>query len=243
MSTDVTRALPRVWPTDPPDDAYTTARARRQRRYLRGLLRREFPYRRPVQHDVACRDGRTVRLLHGLVREAHGYDRSPARLAVASRAGLFASWHLVTEAVPVPATDEGPAVVTAFGLFPEGRDEPPERAVEFAARVLPHRGAGLLVMDNSGNSRALGHLGRRATRDGWPPECSHEQVTSLLRWYGFETVELAGFGMLPPERYGGRLSVAATRVDDALSGPTLLGRYAREVLYVARRTATVTDPG
>ncbi|HEX6497971.1 MAG TPA: SAM-dependent methyltransferase [Micromonosporaceae bacterium] len=237
MSTDLTRVLPRVVvpPVDAPEDAYAAALFRRQRRYLRAVLRRAFPYRRPVQHDVACADGRAVRLLNGLVREAHGYDRSPARLAVASRAGLFASWHLVTEAVPVPATDDGPAVVTAFGLLPEGRGEDPERAVAFAARVLPHHGAGLLVVENTGNSRALGHLRRPSRGGGWAPECAHEQVAALLRWYGFEIVELAGFGVLPPARYRGRLGVAASRVDDTLSGAAPLGRYAREVVYIARR--------
>ena len=36
-------------------DSYSSAVNRRQRGYLRGLVTREFPYRRPVQHDRIAR--------------------------------------------------------------------------------------------------------------------------------------------------------------------------------------------
>jgi len=59
----------------------------RQRRFVRDLVARTFHDRRPVQHDFACGTGRAIRLLHGLVRAAHGYDPSAEMLAKATEAG------------------------------------------------------------------------------------------------------------------------------------------------------------
>src|SRR2546429_238900 len=61
-------------------DSHSSAVHARQRRYLRRLVVRAFPDRPPVQHDFACGTGRGVKLLRGLVREAHGYDPSAALL-------------------------------------------------------------------------------------------------------------------------------------------------------------------
>ncbi len=55
-------------------DTYASRINDRQRDYLRTLVRREFGPNAPVQHDFACGTGRAIRTLHGLVREAHGYD-------------------------------------------------------------------------------------------------------------------------------------------------------------------------
>ena len=68
-------------------DSYAWAINKRQRRYLRGLVKRAFPYRRPVQHDFACGTGRAIRILHGLVRAAHGYDSSEPMLTRAAESG------------------------------------------------------------------------------------------------------------------------------------------------------------
>ena len=76
-------------------DSYSSAINRRQRSYLRGLAKRAFPYRRPVQHDFACGTGRAIRVLHGLVRDAHGYDTSEAMLSKAAEVGAYAHLHLI----------------------------------------------------------------------------------------------------------------------------------------------------
>ena len=57
-------------------DSYASRINERQRAYLRDLVVRQFGDRRPAQHDFACGTGRAIRTLHGLVREAHGYDTS-----------------------------------------------------------------------------------------------------------------------------------------------------------------------
>jgi SAM-dependent methyltransferase len=92
---------------------YPSAVNARQRAYLRELSRRAFPHRRPVQHDFACGTGRALRLLHGAVRAAHGYDTSAAMLARARGARVRAELHEIAEdgPLPVPATTDGPAEV------------------------------------------------------------------------------------------------------------------------------------
>ena len=87
-------------------DSYASAISERQRAYLRRVIPRAFPHRRPVQHDFACGTGRAVGLLHGLVREAHGYDPSPEMLARARGAGFAARWH------EIPATGGSPSCPT-----------------------------------------------------------------------------------------------------------------------------------
>src|SRR5690242_15405012 len=83
-------------------ETYSTAVSARQRAYLRRLVRREFPERRPVQHDFACGTGRAIRLLHGVVRAAHGYDVSPAMLAKARDTGVYARLHEIGAFGPLP---------------------------------------------------------------------------------------------------------------------------------------------
>src|SRR4051794_36761394 len=112
-------------------DSYSTAVSARQRRYLRRLVVRAFPDRRPVQHDFACGTGRGVKLLRGLVREAHGYDPAPAMLDRARMCGAPAQWHEIPAdgPQPVPSTVDGPAIVTVFRLLLNVSDEVRERAV------------------------------------------------------------------------------------------------------------------
>src|SRR5690606_19078587 len=76
-------------------DSHASATSRRQQRYLRRLVRRWFREWPPVQHDFACGTGRGIRLLHGVVRAAHGYDPSAAMLAKARELDTPASLHLV----------------------------------------------------------------------------------------------------------------------------------------------------
>src|SRR5207248_9311875 len=83
-------------------DSYSSAVNARQRRYLRRLVVRAFPGRPPVQHDFACGTGRGVKLLWGLVREAHGYDPSRAMLDRARACGVPARWHEIAPSGPVP---------------------------------------------------------------------------------------------------------------------------------------------
>lgn len=221
-------------------DSYSSAINRRQRDYLRGLARRAFPYRRPVQHDFACGTGRAIRILHGLVRSAHGYDTSAAMLAKAHEVGAYAQLHQIAAegAAPVPVPTESPAIVTIFRLLLNVDDTVRDRAVAFAAMALPHYDAGLLVIENHGNERSLRHLRhRRHDTSPWFAELSHEQVTELLDRHGFSIVERRGFTLFTPGWYGkGWLRPIVSLLDDLIAKTGLVNGRAVNVCYVARRT-------
>jgi len=220
-------------------DSYASAVNQRQRRYLRRLVRRAFPVRRPVQHDFACGTGRAIRLLHGLVRAAHGYDTSPLMLAKAAEVGSFASLHRVDASgpTPEPVPSAGPVIVTIFRTLLNADESTRDRALEFAIRVLPHWESGLLVVENHGNRTSLRHLRqRRHQGEPWFGELSHEEVTELLARYGFRVVERRGFAVLTRGWYGLRgLRLLARCVDELASRIWWLSRWSVNVLYVARR--------
>jgi len=218
--------------------SYASAISERQRAYLRRLIPRAFPDRRPVQHDFACGTGRAVRLLTGLVRAAHGYDPSPEMLDRARDGGLFGDWHEIPATGPIarPATVDGPAVVTVFRLLLNVSDEVRHRALAFAERVLPDAGAGLLIVENHGNAASLRHLrARRRADDPWFAELSHRQVAKLLAAHGFTVVTRHGFAFLPRAAYRAPWHRLARRLDDLLCRSGWLSRFATDVLYVARR--------
>jgi predicted TPR repeat methyltransferase len=220
-------------------DTYSSTVSARQRAYLRYLARRGFPHRRAVQHDFACGTGRAIKLLQGAVRAAHGYDTSPAMLARARKAGLYARLHAVDAdgPLPRPATTDVPALVTVFRLLLNVPDEVRDRAVAFAASVLPDPASGLLVIENHGNRGSLRHLGHgRHAGDPWFAELSHAQVRKLLARHGFEIVERRGFAIFPPGAYRRRwLRPVARWVDDLAARSPLLAGVCTDVLYVARR--------
>ena len=181
----------------------------RQRRFVRDLVARTFHDRRPVQHDFACGTGRAIRLLHGLVRAAHGYDPSAEMLAKATEAGTNATLHRVAASgpLPVPAAaglspseaTGGPALVTMFRLLLNVPEDVRDRAIAFAATALPTRGAGLLVVENHGNRQSLRHLAaRRHAAEAWFSELSHAQVLSVFERHGFELVTARAFARRGP---------------------------------------------
>lgn len=222
-------------------DSYASAVNRRQQTYLRGLIRRSFPDRPPVQHDFACGTGRAIRALHGLVRAANGYDTSAAMMAKAADVGSVAQFHQVTPdgPVPEPVPAGGPAVVTMFRLLLNVGDEVRDRAIAFAAKALPDADAGLLVVENHGNAQSLRHLrARRHTGRRWFAELSHAQVSELLHRHGFELVERRGFTMLTQSWYDRAwLRPFAKLVDGLALRLPGADRFAVNVLYVARRAA------
>jgi SAM-dependent methyltransferase len=184
-------------------DSHSTAVNVRQRRYLRRLVRDAFPQQSPTQHDFACGTGRAVELLHGLVRDAHGYDTSEAMIERAQANGRFASWHVVaaTGPVPAPAPTPGPSIVTVFRLLLNVPDDVRDRAIAFAARTLPTYTSGLLVVQNHGSARSLRHLRHRAKAGNpWYSELSDEQVYELLdRHGGTRDVDAADAALDPVE--------------------------------------------
>jgi hypothetical protein len=223
-------------------DTYSSRVHARQTAFLRRLVRGAFPQRRPVQHDFACGTGRGVRMLHGLVRAAHGYDTSTNMIDKARQAGIFAEWHEVAESgpVPVPAAVAGPAIVTVFRLLLNVPDRVRDRAVAFAAQALPTHRTGLLVLENHGNASSLRHLRhRRRAGNPWFTELSHQQVIELLARHGFRLVALHGFAFFPQGAYARRWLRPVVRVvDDVLCRLGWFSRYATDVLYVARRIKT-----
>ncbi|GIE28782.1 hypothetical protein Ait01nite_018270 [Actinoplanes italicus] len=216
-------------------DSYASRINDRQREYLRSLVRREFTENPPVHHDFACGTGRAIRALHGLVREAHGYDTSAEMMAKAAEVGSRAYWHRVAGEGPVPQPVAAgfPAVVTIFRLLLNVDDSIRDRALAFAAKVLPHRGSGVLVVENHGNAGSVRHLrARRHDGERWFAELSHEQVEKLLARHGFEIVERRGFSMLTPSLHDSRVARIADAAARRLPGSD---GYAVNVLYTARR--------
>ncbi|BCJ44418.1 hypothetical protein GCM10010168_12320 [Actinoplanes ianthinogenes] len=217
-------------------DSYASRINDRQRDYLRGLVRREFEgHHPPVQHDFACGTGRAIRTLHGLVREAHGYDTSAEMMAKAAEVGSRAYWHQVATdgPVPTPVAAGFPAIVTVFRLLLNVDETVRDRALAFAAKALPHRGSGVLVVENHGNAGSVRHLrARRHQGERWFAELSHEEVAALLDRHGFEIVERRGFSMLTPSLHDHRLARLADAAARRLPGTD---GYAVNVLYTARR--------
>jgi predicted TPR repeat methyltransferase len=216
-------------------ESYASQINQRQRDYLRTLVRREFGPRAPVQHDFACGTGRAIRTLHGLVREAHGYDTSAAMMAKAAEVGSHALWHQVPVdgPVPEPVTAGTPAIVTMFRLLLNVDDAIRDRALAFAAKALPDAGAGILVVENHGNASSVRHLrARRHNGERWFAELSHEQVARLFAKHGFEIVERRGFSMLTPSMHAHPLARAADAAARRFPGTDA---YAVNVLYTARR--------
>jgi SAM-dependent methyltransferase len=221
-------------------ESYATYVNTRQRRFLRGLVERTYTDRRPVQHDFACGTGRAIRLLHGLVRTAHGYDTSAVMLAKARESGAYASLHLVRPdgPVPEPATMDGPALVTMFRLLLNVPDEVRERAIAFAAACLPTADAGLLVVENHGNRDSLRHLAaRRHAGEPWFSELSHQEVLELLARHGFVLVTARACAVLPAGAYRRAwLRPAARLVDGLAARVPALWRWGTDVVYVAKRS-------
>jgi predicted TPR repeat methyltransferase len=217
-------------------ESYSSAVSARQRAYLRRLVRRSFTERRPVQHDFACGTGRAIRTLHGLVREAHGYDTSAEMMAKAAEVGTQAEFHQVPAdgPVPSPVPTGRPAIVTMFRLLLNVDDAIRERALAFAAKALPTAEAGILVVENHGNATSVRHLrARKRSGQRWFAELSHEQVSSLFARHGFEIVERRGFSMLTPSLHSHPIARAADAAARRLPGSDA---YAVNVLYTARRS-------
>lgn len=216
-------------------DSYASRINERQRAYLRGLVTREFDGRAPVQHDFACGTGRAIRTLHGLVREAHGYDTSVEMMAKAREVGAKAQWHAIPADGPVPAPFPGgyPAIVTMFRLLLNVDDAVRDRALAFAAKVLPAPESGLLVVENHGNAQSVRHLrARRHSGERWFAELSHQAVEELLGRHGFEVLERRGFSMLTPSLHAYPIARAADAAARLVPGSDAL---AVNVLYTARR--------
>jgi SAM-dependent methyltransferase len=215
-------------------DSYASRINERQQAYLRKLVAREFTTA-PVQHDFACGTGRAIRTLHGLVREAHGYDTSAEMMAKAAEVGSQAHWHQVPMDGPVPEPVQAghPAIVTMFRLLLNVQADVRDRAIEFAAKALPTPEAGVLVVENHGNAGSLRHLrARRHSGERWFAELSHADVEELLDRHGFEVTERRGFSMLTESLDHKLLARAADAAARKLPGTD---GFAVNVLYTARR--------
>lgn len=216
-------------------DSYASRINERQQEYLRKLVQREFGAKLPVQHDFACGTGRAIRTLHGLVREAHGYDTSAEMMAKAEEVGSQAQWHQIPAdgPVPNPVPAGHPVIVTMFRLLLNVDEQVRERAIAFAGKALPTPAAGVLVVENHGNAGSLRHLrARRHSGERWFAELSHAEVEQLLDRHGFEIVERRGFSMLTESLNRIPLARAADAAARALPGTD---GFAVNVLYTARR--------
>lgn len=219
--------------------SYASDINKRQKAYLRSLVQRRFGGRKPVQHDFACGTGRAIRALHGMVRDAHGYDTSAEMMAKADQVGSRAHWHQIDPEGPVPnAVDAGlPAIVTMFRLLLNVDEAIRDRAIAFAAKALPDADAGVLVVENHGSANSLRHLrAGRHSGSRWFAELSHAEVEALLHRHGFEVIERRGFSMVTQSWYDRGWLRPFAKTFDAV-GTRMFGRWAVNVLYVARRAA------
>lgn len=216
----------------------------RQRQWLRGFVSETFETP-PVQHDFACGTGRAIRMLDGMVRAAHGYDTSEAMLAKAAELDTAARLHLVGATGPLPSGSDRPAIVTMFRLLLNASPAVRDRAMEFAAGMLPDADAGLLVCENHGNRRSLRHLkavfGKLDTQR-WFAELEDAEVVDLFDRHGFEVVVRQGFTMLTQGFYRRPPLSWLTPVDDFMSRRRWSAGVATNVLYVARRKGKSTRP-
>jgi len=139
--------------------------------------------------------------------------------------------------LPEPATADGPALVTVFRLLLNVTPDIRDRAIGFAARVLPDASAGLLVVENHGNRSSLRHLRHHRHRgNDWFAELGHDEIEALLARHGFEVVERRGFALSPAGAYHRNwLRPIARRVDDLAALTPQLSGVCTDVLYVARR--------
>jgi SAM-dependent methyltransferase len=227
-------------------DSQSSAVNRRQRRYIRALVSSSFGGQKPTQHDFACGTGRAVELLRGLVADAHGYDVSAQMIERAKAHGYPAHWHVVdaTGPVPKPEPTTEPSIVTIFRLLLNVPDEVRERAIAFAAEALPTPESGLLVVQNHGSTRSLRHLsaGKHANNP-WYSELSDARVYEIFAQHGFTLVERKGCAIFPRGWYRPKLTKPIVRrLDTLLCKTRIFDRYAVDVLYVARRSASVATP-
>lgn len=209
----------------------------RQRRWLRELAHTQFP-EPPTHHDFACGTGRTLRALAGAVSAAYGYDSSAQMLARARDSGVEADLRLVEAAgpLPEPASAPGPALVTVFRLLLNAPPATRDRAVAFAAALLPRPESGLLVVENHGNRRSLRHVRRWRGSHAWFDELSHAEVAELLARHGFEVVRRRGFAVLPAGAYRRPgLHRIAPALDACALRTRIFDAMATDVVYVARR--------
>ena len=135
--------------------------------------------------------------------------------------------------MPAPVDAGFPAIVTMFRLLLNVDDAIRDRALAFAAKALPARDSGVLVVENHGNASSVRHLrARRHSGERWFAELSHSDVTELLGRHGFEVIERRGFSMLTPSLQPYTLARAADAAARRLPGSDA---YAVNVLYAARR--------
>lgn len=219
--------------------SFSSIVSERQRQWLRGFIATAFDDA-PEHHDFACGTGRVARMLDGLVRSSHGYDTSEAMLAKARELGTPGTLRVIGETGELPTSDTRPKVVTMFRLLLNVGPEVRDRAMEFAAGLLPDADAGLLICENHGNARSIRHV-RKALGTGdtdWFNELGKAEVAKLFERHGFELVTTQGFSLLtqgfyriPPMKW------VLPTVDGVLARTRLGTALSTDVVYVARRRA------
>lgn len=217
--------------------SFSSVVSTRQQQWLRAFITEAFDSA-PEHHDFACGTGRVARMLDGVVRASHGYDTSEAMLAKARALGTPGLLHVVGDSGRLPTTDTRPVLVTFFRLLLNVPEAVRDRAMEFAAGLLPDAASGLLVCENHGNARSIRHL-RKAmgTReDDWFNELSRSEVKRLFERHGFELVATQGFSLLTQGFYHhAPLKWLAPRLDGMFARTRLGTTLATNVVYVARR--------
>jgi SAM-dependent methyltransferase len=208
----------------------------RQAGWLRGFVPNAFGMK-PTHHDFACGTGRVARMLAGMVAVSHGYDTSEAMLQKARELGTPGYAHLVDPGLAFPDVDPSrPALVTAFRFVLNVDLYLRDQLMDFASAALPDSDAGLLLVENHGNTDSLRHLRKRFGRldaSMWFQELSHQEARDLFARHGFELVGMQGFTLFTQGCYRAPWTWFSKAADGALASP--LSKWATDVVYIARR--------
>jgi SAM-dependent methyltransferase len=188
-----------------------------ERKYILELVDRYVGHR-PRYLDFACGTGRIIAALEHRAGESTGVDIAEDMVALARRK-LTDSRLVVGDLTVDDALAPGPYdLVTAFRFFLNADDNLRERALAVIHRALAEDG--VLVLNLHGNSASLRTLSlllrRIRPHDGpRPRHLSFYGLRRLLRQYGFEVVEVRGYGFLTAgwqRLFGPRAGLALERL-------------------------------
>ncbi len=111
-----------------------------------------------------------------------------------------------------------------------------DQLMDFASAALPDSDAGLLLVENHGNTDSLRHLRKSVGRldaSMWFQELSHQEMRDLFARHGFELVGMQGFTLFTQGCYRAPWTWFSKAADSVLASP--LSKWATDVVYIARR--------
>lgn len=226
-------------------DSYASFIWELQKPFLKKTIQSRFSDRPLRLLDFACGTGRIISFLEDFAHSSEGVDISPAMLARA--AGVCRKSKLEAGDICTNVNlAKGPFDVISAFRFLLNADADVRRKVLASLRQRIAED-GLLIINLHGNSRSLRHFAvmrrRKLIECGKSPssimvaEESLEDMRALLRESGFEIVEEAGFGIMPPALDRTFLRPLSRGIDRLLSEKKPGRRFCIDVIFVCRPLA------